>query len=99
MSMCRKLPGGMNGSLVLDVAPDLVDIQVRVVLEVLRQAVVLLDDGVKDGGEVLVGVLISGVDSAVLKRVIIFTCWIKSAIRKKMIAEKYDLVNQKITLF
>jgi hypothetical protein len=58
----------MNGCLVFNVAPDLVDIQVRVMLEVLRQSMVLLDDGVKDGGEVLVGVRISGVDTAVLER-------------------------------
>jgi hypothetical protein len=36
------------------------------VLEVIGQAVVLLDDGVEDDGEVLVGVLIAGVDAAVL---------------------------------
>jgi hypothetical protein len=65
----RGLPGGMNGCLVFNVAPDLVDIQVRVVLEVLRQSMVLLDDGVKDCGEVLVGVRISGVDTAVLERI------------------------------
>ena len=56
----------MNWCLGLDISLDLVDVQVRVVLEVLWQAVVLLDDGVEDGGKVLVRVLISGVDSAVL---------------------------------
>ena len=58
----------MNWCLGLDISLDLVDVQVRVVLEVLWQAVVLLDDGVEDGGEVLVRVLISGVDSAVLQK-------------------------------
>ncbi len=62
----------MNGCLVLNVAPDLVDIQVRVVLEVVRQAVVLLDDGIKDGGKVLVGVLISSINTAVLRNVKLF---------------------------
>ena len=58
----------MNWCLGLDISLDLVDVQVRVVLEVLWQAVVLLDDGVEDGGKVLVRVLISGVDSAVLQK-------------------------------
>ncbi len=62
----------MNGCLVLNVAPDLVDIQVRVVLEVVRQAVVLLDDGIKDGGKVLIGVLISSINTAVLRNVKLF---------------------------
>jgi len=56
----------VNWSLVFDVASDLVNVQVGVVLEVLWQAVVLFNDRVKDGGEVLVGVLITGVDTAVL---------------------------------
>ena len=56
----------MNGSLVFNVAPDLVDIKVRVVLEVLGETVVLLDDGIEDDGEVLVGVGIAGIDAAVL---------------------------------
>jgi hypothetical protein len=56
----------VDRGLELDVAPDLVDVEVGVVLEVLGQAVVLLDDGVEELGEVLVGVGIAGVDAAVL---------------------------------
>ena len=56
----------MHRCSVIDVSTHLGRIHVRVVLEVLREAVVLLDDGVEDLGEVLVGVAIAGVDAAVL---------------------------------
>ena len=56
----------MDRGLVFDVAPDLVDVKVRVVLEVLGEAMVLLDDRIEDNGEVLVGIGIASIDAAVL---------------------------------
>ena len=56
----------MHRSSVINISTDLGRIHVRVVLEVLRQAVVLHDEGVEDLGEHLVGVGISGIDSAML---------------------------------
>ena len=58
--------GGVNGHVVVDVALDLLNIHVGGVLGIGRDAVVLLDDGIEDLSEVLVGVPVSGVDSAVL---------------------------------
>jgi len=59
-------PDGVNGDLGVDIAVDLGGVHVRDVLEVGGEAVVLADEGVEDIGEVDVGVLVSGVDAAVL---------------------------------
>ena len=58
--------GGVDGHLSVDVALDLVDVHVGGVLGIGRDAMVLLDDGVEDLGEVLVAIPVSGVDAAVL---------------------------------
>ena len=58
--------GGVDGHAGLDVAHDLVGVHVGGVLGVGGDAVVLLDDGIEDLREVLVGVPVSGVDAAVL---------------------------------
>jgi len=58
--------GGVDGHIGVDVSGDLGDIHVRGVLGVGGDAMVLLDDSIKDLSEVLVGVPISGVDTAVL---------------------------------
>ena len=58
--------GGVDGHLGVDVALDLVDVHVGGVLGIGRDAVVLLDDGIEDLGEVLVAIPVSGVDAAVL---------------------------------
>ena len=49
-----------------NVSLDLGGVHVRGVLEVSWESVVLADEGIEDIGEVDVGVLISGVDTAVL---------------------------------
>jgi len=49
-----------------NVAPDLSNIHVRGVLGSRRDSVVFLNKGVEDGSEVLVGVPVTGVDTAVL---------------------------------
>jgi len=56
----------VDGDLGFDVSLDLGDVHVRGVLEVSRKSMVLADEGIEDIGEVDVGVLISGVDAAVL---------------------------------
>jgi hypothetical protein len=61
------IPDGVDGDLGVDVSVDFADIHVRGVLEVSGESVVLADEGVEDIGEVDVGVLISGVDTAVLR--------------------------------
>merc|ERR1719470_820766 len=58
--------GGVDGHLSVDVALDLLDVHVGGVLGVSRDAMVLLDEGVEDLGEVLVAIPVSGVDAAVL---------------------------------
>ena len=58
--------GGVNRDPWLNVALDLISVHVRGVLGVRGDAVVLLNNGVKDLREVLVGVPVSGVDAAVL---------------------------------
>merc|ERR1719458_800918 len=58
--------GGVDGHLGVDVALDLLDVHVGGVLGVSRDAMVLLDEGVEDLGEVLVAIPVSGVDAAVL---------------------------------
>ena len=62
----RAIPSGVNWGLVFDVTLDLVNVQVGVVLEVLWQAVVLFNNRVKDSSKVLVGVLITSIDTTVL---------------------------------
>jgi len=59
-------PDGVNGDLWQDVALDLGDVHVGGVLEVGGEAVVLADEWVEDILEVDVGVLVTGVDAAVL---------------------------------
>ena len=58
--------GGVDGHLGVDVALDLVDVHVGGVLGIGRDAVVLLDDGIEDLGEVLVAIPVSGVDAPLL---------------------------------
>ena len=58
--------GGVNWHSGLNVANNLLRVHVRLVLGVSGDAVVLLDDGVEDLREVLVGVPVSSIDTAVL---------------------------------
>jgi len=59
-------PDGVDGDLRVDVAVDLGGVHVGNVLEVSWEAVVLADERVEDISEVDVGVLITGIDTAVL---------------------------------
>jgi len=59
-------PGGVDWGLGVNVALDLADVHVRSVAEALGQAVVLDNDGVEDILEHVIGVLVTGVDAAVL---------------------------------
>jgi len=59
-------PDGVDGDLRVDVAVDLGGVHVGNVLEVSWEAVVLADEGVEDISEVDVGVLVTGIDTAVL---------------------------------
>merc|ERR1719490_606149 len=56
----------VDRDILIDVALNLADIHVRGVLGRWADSVVLADQRVKDGGKVLVGVPVSGVDTAVL---------------------------------
>ena len=56
----------MNGSSGINVALDFIGIHVRSVFEVLGEAMVLLNDGVKDICEILVGISITSVNTAML---------------------------------
>ena len=56
----------MDGHLGVDVSVDLGGVHVGDVLEGLGEAVVLADEGVEHIAEVDVGVLVAGVDAAVL---------------------------------
>ena len=58
--------GGVNGNSGLNVANNLLGVHVGGVLGIGGDAVVVLDDGIEDLGEILVGVPVSGVDTAVL---------------------------------
>merc|ERR1719367_1689290 len=58
--------GGVDGHISANVALDLLSVHVGGVLGIGGDAVVLLDDSIEDLREVLVGVPVSGVDSAVL---------------------------------
>ena len=57
---------GVDGDISANIALDLLSVHVGGVLGISGDAVVLLDDGIEDLGEVLVGVPVSGVDAAVL---------------------------------
>merc|ERR1719236_325437 len=59
-------PDGVDRDLRVDVAVDLGGVHVGNVLEVSWEAVVLADEGVEDISEVNVGVLVTGIDTAVL---------------------------------
>jgi len=59
-------PDGVDGDLRVDVAVDLGGVHVGNVLEVSWEAVVLADERVEDISEVDVGVLVTGIDTAVL---------------------------------
>merc|ERR1719490_418753 len=56
----------VDRDILIDVALNLADIHVRGVLGRWADSMVLADERVKDGGKVLVGVPVSGVDTAVL---------------------------------
>jgi hypothetical protein len=56
----------VNWDLGDDVALDLGHVHVGGVLEVGGEAVVLADEGIEDIGKVNVGVLVTGIDTAVL---------------------------------
>ena len=58
--------GGVDWDSGLDVANNLLGVHVRGVLGISGDAVVVLDDGIEDLGEVLVGVPVTSVDTAVL---------------------------------
>jgi hypothetical protein len=61
-----NIPGRLDWGLRVDVALDLGDVHVGAVAELRRKSVVLQNDGLKDLLEVLIGVLVTGVDAAVL---------------------------------
>merc|ERR1712197_14219 len=58
--------GGVDGNSGLDVSNNLLGVHVGGVLGVSGDAVVLLDDGIEDLGEVLVGVPVTSIDATVL---------------------------------
>ena len=55
--------GGVDGHSGLNVADNLLGVHVGLVLGISGDAVVILDDGIEDLGEVLVGVPVTSVDS------------------------------------
>ena len=59
--------GGVDGNSGLDVSNNLLGVHVGGVLGVSGDAVVLLDDGIEDLGEVLVGVPVTSIDATVLR--------------------------------
>merc|ERR1712012_1103602 len=59
-------PARVNGDIRVDIALNLADVHVRGVPCRGTDSVVLLDQGVEDGGKVLVGVPVTSVDAAVL---------------------------------
>jgi len=58
--------GGVDGDIGVDVSLNLLNIHVRGVLGIGGDSMVLLDDSIKDIGEILVGIPVTGVDAAVL---------------------------------
>merc|ERR1719499_1064496 len=58
--------GGVDWHTWLNVALDLLWVHVRLVLGISGDTVVVLDDGIKDLREILVGVPVSSIDTAVL---------------------------------
>jgi hypothetical protein len=63
-----ELPCGFDGRLSLNVTLDFGDVHVGGVRELSGKSVVLEDDGLEHLLEVLVGVLITSVDAAVLHK-------------------------------
>ena len=58
--------GGVNGNSGLNVANDLLGVHVGGVLGISGDAVILLDDGIEDLGEILIRVPVTSINSAVL---------------------------------
>jgi len=58
--------GGVDWDTFIDVSSDLGGIHVRGVLGISRDSMVVLDDGIKDLREILVGVPVTSIDSTVL---------------------------------
>jgi len=58
--------GGVDRDSSLDVSLDLLGVHVRGVLGISGDAVVLLDDSIEDLGEILVGIPVTSIDTAVL---------------------------------
>lgn len=58
--------GGVDGDIGVDVSLNLLNIHVRGVPGIGGDSMVLLDDSIKDIGEILVGIPVTGVDAAVL---------------------------------
>ena len=56
----------LDWDVVIDVAVDFLDVHVASVLGVSADSMVLLDEGIEDLGKILVRVLVSSVDTAVL---------------------------------
>ena len=59
--------GGMHRNAGLNVSLDLLGVHVRGVLGISGDAVILLDDGIEDLGEILIRVPVTSINSAVLK--------------------------------
>ena len=59
--------GGVNGNSRLNVANNLLGVHVGGVLGIGGDAVVVLDDGIEDLGEILIRVPVTSINSAVLK--------------------------------
>jgi len=57
---------GVDGNLGVDVTVDLGGVHVRGVLSISRDTMVLLDQRIEDNGEVLVGIPVTGIDTAML---------------------------------
>ena len=57
----------MDGNSGLDIALHLLGVHVRGVLGISGDAVILLDDGIEDLGEILIRVPVTSINSAVLK--------------------------------
>ena len=57
----------MDGNSGLDISLHLLGVHVRGVLSISCDAVILLDDGIEDLGEILIRVPVTSINSAVLK--------------------------------
>merc|ERR1719445_1804979 len=58
--------GGVNWNSFIDISSDLGSIHVRGVLSISADSMVVLDDGIKDLGEIFVAVPVTSIDTAVL---------------------------------